>query len=190
MMKKIISIIFLACLLLSCSNKKEKALENCSDSIFVQSYPEDILKDDRAYQILEKEKEELNKSRKIYWNDLQKHKKEKGYSSDLKLSKLIKKWSRDKTDENWKELKIYQKEIGYDNDEERIRLTNIWYSSERELDKKYIELKEYKAVKSKKIFKIVKFDNKISINNYYKIYKECETELAKTPTAFLKKWVK
>ena len=190
MIKKKIFIIFLSYLLFSCSNKKELALQNCSDNIYVQSYPEDILKDDVAYQILDKDRLELFKKRNKYWGELGEHEKRKGYSSDPKLRQLKQKWIKDKIDENWRELKNYQKEIGYDDDEERKRLSDMWLSSRKELDKKYTELNEYKTAKSKEIFIIIKFDSKIRINNYYKIYQNCERELKITPTAFLKKWGK
>ena len=39
-MKKIL-LIFLFILITSCTNKKEKALENCADSMFVDSFSED-----------------------------------------------------------------------------------------------------------------------------------------------------
>ena len=154
----------------------------------MQSYAEDILKNDFTYQALEKKREELSKASKKYWSKLDQYKEAKGYNSDPKLGKLSRKWKRDRIDKNWKELKKYQKEIGYTDDEERKRLTDKWYTSRKELDKKYTELKEYKEVKSKETFSTIKFDNKISINNYYKVYQQCEMELKKTPTAFLKKW--
>lgn len=188
MIKNVIFIIFFSIFLLGCSNKNERALEKCSDNIFMQSYAEDILKKDFTYQSLEKNREELSKASKKYFSELDRYKQIKGYNSDQNLRKLTKKWRRDETDKNWKELKNYQKEIGYADDEERKRLTDIWYASTKKLDKKYRELKEYKEVKSKEIFSTMKFDDKISIDNYYKIYQQCEIELKKTPTAFLKKW--
>ena len=195
-MKKLLGFLVLVLFITGCSNKKESALENCADNNFLEKkkYQKYLVEDEEGtglfstYASLENEWKKIDKKGDKYWDELKKHEKEKGYTTDKTLNKLNRKWHSDKTDENWMNLKNYEAEIGYASDEERKRLNDLWYSSRKQRDKKREEIKEYLKIKSKEILSEIKFDNKININSYYEIYKKCEIELEQTSTAFLKRW--
>ena len=170
---KIILLIILTLAISGCVNKKETALENCADDLYV-NYSEksmvSVYHDRKNLRIVgiaktlesattkkneaNKEHAEFSKDNHAYWAkripSLQKYKK----AIEAENVKLIDKM-------------IY------------------WKKETTSLQKAIYDERYFSALK---IFDKAKLKRKIKVNQYYQKYKECKKEYTEAPDAFVLRW--
>ena len=184
-MKKIL-LIFLFILITSCTNKKEKALENCADSMFVDSFSEDDV-----LIVLNQNLIKVNP----YFN---KWSKMGSRLLDLEIlykSQQNKLWTFDdetklRVDEA-KKAKVPDTEIERflnERREEAVKLSQELSGTKRDIKILKLKQKRYIFENKRDIIKKGKITQKFNLKNYTEMHEFCEQEYNKFPDTFLIKF--
>ena len=212
-MKKLLGIVVLGLLLVSCSKfKKEAALEKCADYYFLDSHERynSIItdyKEDQDYKLIENRIAYYEKEKKIKEIQLKYLSKRfvKENPKPLEDFKLIRpEYPKDKSRMDFykAQLKIYKEAskayyLVYRKDIEEWKDNRRAYLS---LNNKEISILETKIKDAKselpnlrytlidKAFKKLQLKDKSKIDIYIKIFTACEKLYNKTPSAFLLEW--
>ena len=184
-MKKIL-LIFLFILITSCTNKKEKALENCADSMFVDSFSEDDV-----LIVLNQNLIKVNP----YFN---KWSKMGSRLLDLEIlynSQQNKLWTFDdetklRADEA-KKANVPDTEIERflsERREEAVKLSQELYGTKWDIKTLKLKQKRYIFENKRDIIKKGKITQKFNLKNYAEMHEFCEQEYNKFPDTFLIKF--
>ena len=177
----------LGLLLGGCVNKKEKALENCADDLYVNYSTKSFIslyhdrKNPRIIGIAKtyktartQEKEAQDKSSKFF----NKNYFDDGDGEGLKpiyFTRSITSPEERKSYENaiWAESK---------------KLSDKANKLTKETNDLFLALAKEKASSAYEIFWKAKLIKKIKVNEYYQAYKKCEKDYTESPDAFVLRW--
>ena len=183
---RIFFIIFLFILITSCTNKKEKALENCADSMFVDSFLEDevlfVLNQNyiKVNPYFNKSKKmadkiiDLKTKYTLQQNDLKNFDNETNYRAE----------EAKKADVPNTEIERFLSERR----EEAVTLSQKSYETKIDIRDLITKRKEYLFENKRDIIKKGKITQKFNLRDYEKMHEFCEQEYNRYPDTFLIKF--
>ena len=184
---KIVLLIILTLAISGCVNKKETALENCADDLYVNFFEKSMTlvfhdrKNPRIVGIAKTLKTTRIKAKKISDNHTKHTKKNYFYDGDGEGLKII--YDKNKITSP-EERKKYENAILAES--KKLLDQTIYWRKETA----YLQdaLNGEKNSSAYEIFWKAKLKRKIKVNQYYQKYKECEKEYTEAPDAFVLRW--